>query len=76
MTIHNNNDLFWSPQYIIELNWISRWQKGIMMNHETAKEAETIAKRMAKETGQPEGLFELFLMDAYKELSNAEKKKE
>lgn len=39
------------------------------MNLELTKEAETIAKRLAKEAGQSEGMFELFLEGAYKELS-------
>ena len=39
------------------------------MNHETAKEAEILAKRLAKQAGQPEGMFELFLPMAYRELT-------
>lgn len=40
------------------------------MNHETAKEAEVVAKRLAKQAGQPEGMFELFLIQAYDDLAH------
>jgi hypothetical protein len=34
---------------------------------EVERETEKIARRMAKEAGQPESLWELFLLDAYQE---------
>lgn len=43
------------------------------MNRQTAKKAEEIAKRLAKEAGQPESLWELFLTQAYEELGNTPK---
>lgn len=39
-----------------------------MINYQLAKQAEKIARRIAKEAGQPNGLWELFLTEAYKEI--------
>jgi len=38
-----------------------------MSDTTVAQETEKIARRMARDTGEPEGLWELFLMDAYRE---------
>ena len=40
------------------------------MNNELAKEAEVIARRMAKAVYGSEGLWELFLLEAYDELTS------
>lgn len=46
------------------------------MNYQLAKQAEKIARRMAKEAGQPDGLWELFLTEAYREIREAAKAEE
>lgn len=45
-----------------------------MTNYQLAKQAEKIARRMTKEAGQSDGLWELFLTEAYKEIREAETK--
>ena len=43
-------------------------------NIKLQRQVEKVAKRLAKEAGQPEGLWELFLIEAYQELSKKELK--
>lgn len=43
------------------------------INMETAKKAEAIARRMAREIGQPEDLWQLLLSAAYDELFDLKK---
>lgn len=38
------------------------------VNYETAKKAEAIARRMCREAGQPESLWQIVLTEAYQEL--------
>ena len=42
-------------------------------NLELEKQAEKLAKKLAKKAGQPEGLWELFLLEAYRELTGPTK---
>lgn len=44
-------------------------------NIKLQRQAEKIAKRLAKEAEQPEELWELFLIEAYQELSKKELRK-
>lgn len=41
------------------------------INYELAAKAEKIARRLAREAGQPEELCELFLPDAYEKIASA-----
>lgn len=45
------------------------------INKELAKKAEIIARKLAKQAGQPEELWELFLLAAYDEIGKSESSK-